>query len=258
MYRYVIGDIHGHADLLQALLSQIIPHFNNNDKLIFVGDYIDRGPNSKQVIDIILSLKKTYPKQIICLKGNHEQWFLDTYHNHSKISWLISMEGFSTIESYSQEAATILKEAITQLGKELLFPSDPQNPSTLPYQHFLSHVPPTHIEFFQSLQLFYEDQDIICTHSGLDVEGPELRYQTEEDLLWAPSEQMLQMWQGPKTLIVGHKATHKVDPTSIGFPLITKHTILIDTSPSQTSTLSAIRFPDRKVFQGKGQQSATS
>ncbi|MCJ8277615.1 MAG: serine/threonine protein phosphatase, partial [Bdellovibrionales bacterium] len=65
---FAIGDIHGCAEELNKLIS-LLP-LNSEDTLVFLGDYIDRGPNSKKVVDIILDLKKNY--NVICLKGNHE------------------------------------------------------------------------------------------------------------------------------------------------------------------------------------------
>ncbi len=74
---YAIGDIHGSLESLERLLDQINPDLTR-DGLVFVGDYIDRGPRSKGVVDYIIRLKEQAPPgQIICLKGNHEAMFLD-------------------------------------------------------------------------------------------------------------------------------------------------------------------------------------
>ena len=69
---YAIGDIHGSLESLERLLDKINPDLTR-DRLLFVGDYIDRGPQSKEVVDYIIRLKNLAPPgQIICLKGNHE------------------------------------------------------------------------------------------------------------------------------------------------------------------------------------------
>ena len=74
---YAIGDIHGSLESLERLLDKINPDLTR-DRLLFVGDYIDRGPRSKGVVDYIIRLKdQAPPGQIICLKGNHEAMFLD-------------------------------------------------------------------------------------------------------------------------------------------------------------------------------------
>jgi serine/threonine protein phosphatase 1 len=76
---YVIPDIHGAVDLLEKCLVRILPLRNKSNKkdlLIFLGDYIDRHEDSHLVIDILIELKKQYPDQVICLKGNHEHMLL--------------------------------------------------------------------------------------------------------------------------------------------------------------------------------------
>ena len=74
---YAIGDIHGNLDLLERLLDKLHPDLNR-DQLFFMGDYIDRGRQSKGVVDYVLRLKnQASPGTVICLKGNHEAMFLN-------------------------------------------------------------------------------------------------------------------------------------------------------------------------------------
>lgn len=250
-FTYVVGDIHGHAVLLKALIDTIKKTFTKHDKIVFLGDYIDRGENSKGVIELLVNLKNNYPHQIICLKGNHEQWFLDTYYDYSKISWLISMEGMSTIRSYSKEAVKLIQEAIKHLGAELLFLKDKNKRPKLPYHYFFNTVPESHIHFLKTLELFYEDESLICAHAGLDVDGPPLEYQTEDDLLWTHTKSMLVEWKGPKTLVVGHTNTEKILSGQKGQPIITQHSVFLDTGSPKSNVLTSVRFPDRKILQVK-------
>jgi serine/threonine protein phosphatase 1 len=85
---FAIGDIHGHLEALVDLLGQIVPLVQPDDTVVFLGDYVDRGPDSKGCIDAILRLKRTLPGRVVCLKGNHEDWLLATRQDHRKHSWL--------------------------------------------------------------------------------------------------------------------------------------------------------------------------
>jgi serine/threonine protein phosphatase 1 len=78
MSTYAIGDIQGNLDALDALVFEIEPELHTRDTVVFLADYIDRGPNSKGWIQRILQLKTEAPCRIISLLGNHEQWMLNS------------------------------------------------------------------------------------------------------------------------------------------------------------------------------------
>ena len=132
-------------------LSSRGPPYPNNPSIFergllgFLGDYIDRGEDSKGVIDRILGFKSQHPKQVICLKGNHEQWFLETYQNYRSISWLFSMEGLSTIRSYSPIAQDTIQDFILKQKQKVLI----EKP-LIPYQEFFSSIPMDHMAFFKT------------------------------------------------------------------------------------------------------------
>lgn len=97
MKRFAISDIHGCLKTFKALLKQI--SFSKSDELYLLGDYIDRGPDSKGVIDYIWQLQSK-GFQVHCLKGNHEQMMLDSFSNlKSQRNWLMH-GGWTTIESF--------------------------------------------------------------------------------------------------------------------------------------------------------------
>src|SRR5262245_65248174 len=99
-----IGDIHGNIRALDDLLDKVVPELESTDTLVFLGDYIDRGPNVRECVDRIVQLKHTAPFSVVTLKGNHEDWMLRSYHDHTAHSWLYGMEAFDTIGSYSPDA----------------------------------------------------------------------------------------------------------------------------------------------------------
>src|SRR5690349_6632760 len=114
-----IGDIHGNLDALVELLEQIRGEVGGNDTVVFLGDYIDRGPDTRGCVDAILAFRRDVPAEVVCLLGNHEDWLLRTLHDHSRHSWLLGMEAFDTIRSYSSDAALVLSEEVTNAGTEL-------------------------------------------------------------------------------------------------------------------------------------------
>src|SRR5215813_12487398 len=98
MTTYVIGDIHGRAQLLEQLIRDV-PWDIKHDKIIFLGDLIDRGKQSPEVIDLVMDLMKENPN-VVVLRGNHEQMMLDCLE-YGELQWLIPENGGqATIASY--------------------------------------------------------------------------------------------------------------------------------------------------------------
>ena len=91
-------------DLLDQLRNQVTPA----DRVVFLGDYIDRGPDTKGCVETVLEFRREVKAPVVCLCGNHEDWLLRTMRDHRRHSWLLGMEAFDTIRSYSVEAAARL------------------------------------------------------------------------------------------------------------------------------------------------------
>ena len=156
---YAIGDIHGSRNPWNASWKRINPDLTR-DRLVFVGDYIDRGPKSKAVVDYIIRLKNLAPPgQIICLKGNHEAMLLDFLQGGPAEMFLFN-GGLATLEDYWADDWVDRKGLV---------------------------LPPDHAQFYQDLQLYYEAPDYIFVHGGLKP-GVPLQEQVEDDLLWIRDE----------------------------------------------------------------------
>ena len=125
MATFAIGDIHGNIRALDDLLVLITPETGAGDSVVFLGDYIDRGANSKECIERILDFQKAGKAKVVTLLGNHEQWLMRTFHDHTRHSWILGMEALSTIQSYSPSAASteIDPLEITLTGNTLRDPS---------------------------------------------------------------------------------------------------------------------------------------
>src|SRR5688572_4757575 len=104
MATIAVGDVHGNLLALNDLLGLLRAQITNEDTVVFLGDYIDRGPDTKGCIDAILEFQQE-AGEVVCLRGNHEDWLLRTLRDFRRHSWLMGMEAFDTIRSYSPEGA---------------------------------------------------------------------------------------------------------------------------------------------------------
>jgi len=166
MASIAIGDIHGNVAALGDLLAQLEPALTSQDTVVFLGDYIDRGAQSAQVVDRILTLRRESPATVVTLKGNHEDWLLKTMRDHTYHSWLLATEAYSTIESYSPVAAEAIRAAEKQIDRNALY----GGLAPLPYDLFFDTLPPTHVGFFRELRLFYQTADGIFVHAGVEAQ----------------------------------------------------------------------------------------
>jgi serine/threonine protein phosphatase 1 len=207
MFTYVIGDIHGMFDNLEELLA-ILPLDRERDTLAFVGDYIDRGPDSRRVVDRVLALRKS-GMRLICLRGNHEEMFLDFLEGQNQELFLYN-GGETTLESYGWSGR--LKE----------------NP-----------VPPEHLEFFRSLEYYRELDEFILVHGGLRP-GIPLERQDFHDLCWIRQEFIHSDYDFGKRVVFGHTPFRQpyIDPYKIG----------IDTGAVYGNRLTCVRLPDLEFF----------
>ena len=119
MATIAVGDIHGNLEALTDILDQIHDEVAQGDTVVFLGDYIDRGPDTKGCVDAILGFQRAVDAEVVCLLGNHEDWLLRTLRDYARHSWLLGMERFDTIRSYSVDAARTLSEAVANAGAEL-------------------------------------------------------------------------------------------------------------------------------------------
>jgi diadenosine tetraphosphatase ApaH/serine/threonine PP2A family protein phosphatase len=213
------------------------------DTLVFLGDYIDRGPDTRGCVDRIMRLKAGADFAVVTLLGNHEQWMLKSLADPKSHSWVIGMEAFDTIESYSQHAARVLRSALEQAGIRLV-----TGKVSLPYHVFFDLMPPDHLKFFQQLDLFYRTPDVICVHAGVDLEG-RLASEDSNIFTWGtggfPDE-----YRGEQPVVYGHWNNTGEDENGLPRPLVRQNrTYGIDTIAK--GVLTAMRFPDTKIFQSK-------
>ena len=241
MATVAIGDVHGNRRALDDLLGRLGDELHADDTVVFLGDYIDRGPDSKGCIDRILQFQVEAPATVVTLLGNHEDSFLQTCGNFHRYSWLTVMEGLATVRSYSPTAAAALEEALEAAGPSLV-----SERVSLPYQYFFDAIPAEHWAFFRGLKTFWRTRDAVCVHGGLDPRRGPVEFQSREAMIWGHST-----WPGdyagPDVVLYGHWDNAQLGPDGWPAPAIGLACIGVDTISH--GILTAIRLPERHVVQ---------
>jgi serine/threonine protein phosphatase 1 len=245
------GDIHGNAIGVRDVLRQLRPEVREGDTVVFLGDYIDRGPDSKSVVDEILSFTADVSATVVCLEGNHGNWMLRSWDDHTRHSWLLGMDGLQTIRSYSSAAADALIAAVAAAGGALY-----TDRVTLPYDLFFHAMPQSHANFFRSLKPYYQNEDAIFVHAGFDDRLP-LAEQTPSALLFGwDGGRFPEAYAGERTVLYGHRNNPDVDTNGWPWPRRIGRTIGLDTS--HHGIVTALRLPDERLFQSTNRSMNTN
>ena len=208
---FAVGDIHGRYDKLVAMMEILPWEKESGDLLLFIGDYVDRGPRSRDVVEFLVQLKKQ-GGNFVFLKGNHEKMLLDFYIQQKDQMLYVANGGAETIASYVEGG----------IGRKAFV------------------LPEDHLEFLLSLQLIHETEEYIFVHAGLRDAIP-LEEQAEEDLLWIREEFIYSTYDWTKRIIFGH--------TALEMPFVTPGKIGIDTGAVYGNKLTAVELPSMKFYQ---------
>jgi len=204
---------------------------------------VPSGPDTRGCIDQILQFQDASPGPVITLMGNHEDWLLRTYRDHTRHSWIVGMEGLETIRSYSQQAETLLRAELERAGIELF-----TDRVRIPYEIFFGEMPARHINFLQNLKTYWRTPDALCVHGGIDPRGADPEEQDRESLLWGTDEFPAQ-YCGRDVIVYGHWSNTVVNDSRWPAPCILGRTIGIDTI--LYGVLTAIRLPERRIIQSR-------
>ncbi len=208
---FAIGDIHGCLPSLEALLEKLNPLLDpQGDAIVFIGDYVDRGPDPRGVIERIIKLREEFPN-VICLMGNHEDLFLNWVTKGEDLELYLYNGGGSTIRSYSKGGRF--------------------------------ELPPSHLEFLESLLLYYETDRYLFVHAGLRP-GVPLEQQQRMDLLWIRREFIFSMHDFGKIVVFGH--------TPLREPLVMDNKIGIDTGAVYGGRLTCVELPALRFYSVPG------
>jgi len=214
---FIVGDIHACPQELEALLTALA--LQHEDRLVCLGDYVDRGPGSREVVDLLLGLKADAVCNLTFLKGNHEDMFLDFlgYGGHYGEAFLMN-GGVQTLMSYGCAPALLMD------GMQIA-----------------EQIPQAHREFFRNLELVLPRDEVLCVHAGIDPLRA-LADQDPEDLLWIRQSFIDNPHRLPYTIIYGHTPQREVRfhlPYKVG----------IDTGLVYGGKLSCLEMTEKKVFQ---------
>lgn len=213
---YAVGDIHGRLDLLQKLWVMIktdAAKTSLRNIFIFVGDYVDRGPDSKGVIDFLLALQQD--NGVVCLRGNHDQAVLDFVADANFYrSWKL-FGASETLLSYGVMAPRFDDRAEFEKART----------------EFVANCPKAHFEFLQSLPYCYERGGYFFVHAGIRP-GVSLTEQSPQDMLWIRDEFLFSRAEFEKVVVYGHTPVEKAG----------RHgsRISVDTGAYATGRLSAV------------------
>jgi serine/threonine protein phosphatase 1 len=212
---FVIGDIHGCARELETLLAGL--PLGTGDTVACVGDYIDRGPESGRVLDLLLALRRRDDLRTVFLRGNHEDMCLAYIGRggHWGEAWHLN-GGIATLRSYGIDARLSGREVAARL-------------------------PPAHVAFLESLRLHWSTDGHLLVHAGVRP-GRSLAEQDEEDLLWIREEFIDATHSLPETVVFGHTPQRSV---LVDLP----YKIGIDTGCVYGGALTAVELREGAVYQ---------
>jgi serine/threonine protein phosphatase 1 len=214
---YAVGDIHGRRDLLERLIAMIAADAEGGQApvIIYLGDYIDRGPESKGVVERLL---RTVPGfSSLCLRGNHEQSLLDFLENPAVFGNWQNYGARATLMSYGVEPPRFDDEAAYRETRD----------------RFAAALPAEHLAFFQALPLSVPLGDYFFTHGGVRP-GIPLDKQTPADLLWIREEFLGSNADFGAVVVHGHTPTSR--------PVRQTNRIGIDTGAYYSGRLTAAVF----------------
>jgi serine/threonine protein phosphatase 1 len=206
---YALPDLHGRYDLLTAAIEKILSHSNGlAAKLITLGDYIDRGPNSRQVMELLVNWSSQI-LPLVPLKGNHEAMMWQCCRNLSEVDWWLKNGGDQTLVSYGQRMANSI---------------DPRL------------VPAAHLDWIAALPSMYVDGQRIYVHAGVDPTLA-LDQQGDQILLWKRYPKGFTEGFGELHVVHGHHA-------NMEGPAVTKGKTNLDTMAWKTGRLAVGVFDD--------------
>ena len=228
---YCIGDVHGRVDLLRelhAMVARDADAFDGRRTVIYLGDLIDRGLQSREVIDLLLD-EPLAGFESVHLMGNHEQTLLDFLEYPQQAAGWLAWGGRETVLSYGVSLPPGLRAPDPDEVREGL----------------LERVPETHLDFYRAMQLYHTSGDYLFVHAGIRP-GIPIREQSDSDLLWIRNEFLASEDDHGHVVVHGHSISEKVDERH--------NRIGIDTGAFRTGVLTCLVLEggERRLLQTGG------
>jgi serine/threonine protein phosphatase 1 len=221
---YAIGDIHGQFRQLEILFQAIIQDLKREPppqyRIICLGDLVDRGERSRDVIQLLIDLSQDFPLTI--LRGNHEDMLLRAIDEPSYLLEWRKYGGLETMASYRVNAAPLMQ------GKNV----------DIVHQSFKEKFEANHRRFIEHMPFYHISADYFFCHAGIKP-GQPLSQQDPIDLLWIRDEFLESQLAHGKMIVHGHTSVESVD--------IRPNRINVDTGAYLTGRLSCVVLQDQKL-----------
>ncbi len=216
---YAVGDIHGHAELLHEICARIDADIRRTRPAraieVFLGDYVDRGPDSREVIAMLDQRRRT--RKVVCLLGNHEACLLEFLVNPEMLARWRQFGGLQTLMSYGLSPSPNPGAAERKaLAKQLI-----------------RQMPPAHLAFLRSLPITYSHGRYFFVHAGVRP-GIALKQQRKEDLLWIRDDFLVSEDDFGKIVVHGHTPVQEAE--------LLHNRINVDTGAYATGRLTCVKL----------------
>ena len=211
---YCVGDIHGHVDLLNQVADWIAADLARAPiaaATIFLGDYIDRGPDSRGVVERLS--RGDFPTPVRALRGNHEEMLLTFLENEASMEAWRRYGGLETLHSYGVPVMQVMRGQGFGAARSAL----------------LENMPARHLEFYRATEFFAEAGDYFFCHAGVRP-GVPLEAQDPGDLMWIREEFIRYPGVFPKRIVHGH--------TPVSVPMVLPDRVNIDTGAYASGALT--------------------
>lgn len=235
---FALGDLHGHYIELMELYKRMLGEGQLdpvNDTVVFVGDFVDGGPNVKELLTQLIQWEKQYPHWQFLL-GNHDEIMIDwieqtgKYYSSSEWDVWIDQGGRQTIQSY--------------------FPNENfEGRSPLRMRDFAQQIPKEHLEWLKRRPLYYETDKYFFVHAGIPhglhldnlkkilAAGGDRATVLKQKMLWIRNEFINSPFDWGKKIIFGHTAQNDF------LPIVQENKIGLDTMPRDKGCLTAVKLP---------------
>ncbi|VAV91838.1 Serine/threonine protein phosphatase family protein [hydrothermal vent metagenome] len=197
---YILPDIHGQTAMLDAALALIHAEGGTDARIIFLGDYVDRGPDSRGVIDRLMT-GQAQGKNWLPLRGNHDQMFLDYLDHNSITAARLTKPGYTWLHQRLGGMDTLASYGVTATAE------------TPNHAAALKAVPVEHRNWLANLPYYHLTDDLLILHAGI-APGVPLSQQSPEDMLWLRGDFLENPAPHPWLVIHGHTALDM--PTHFG------------------------------------------
>jgi len=244
---FAIGDVHGDVAALEKVLGRL-PELEPTDTIVFVGDYIDRGPRSKEVVGFVRALRHRTPARVIALRGNHEDaWLRVIDRGWPEFTLPLGNGCLATLRSFE--------------GRPQPEEGEPLNTDELPALLKGTFFPRDVVAWMRELPYFHEDEHAIYVHAGLPQGDSGFlhpsKVKTPAALLWCRDDHFFRRYTG-KLVVFGHTATELLPPELSSYTPEDPSdmwagpcTIGLDTGCGKGGFLTALELPSLRVYESR-------